>query len=81
MALFMLSSTSILSHSLLPPRRDFWMGKSISGKPAHPVQCVVVNRPSYETTVRRTANYQAPIWDYDYVQSLTSDYRVAIHYS
>ncbi|XP_034703599.1 (-)-alpha-terpineol synthase-like [Vitis riparia] len=74
MALFMLSSTSILSYSLLPPRKDFWMGKSISGKPAHPVQCVVVNRPSYETTVRRTANYQAPIWDYDYVQSLRSDY-------
>lgn len=53
------------------------MGKSFNCKPSHSVQCVVVNSPSHEaTTVRRTANYQPPIWDYDYVQSLRSDYVV-----
>ena len=53
------------------------MGKSFSVKPGHSVQCIVVNGPSCETNVRRTANYQASIWDYDYVQSLRSDYMVA----
>ncbi|WKA02030.1 hypothetical protein VitviT2T_020271 [Vitis vinifera] len=65
----------VLRNAILPPRRDFWLRKSFSGKAAHPVQSIVVNRASYETAIGRTANYQAPIWDYDYVQSLRSDYR------
>ncbi len=41
-----------------------------------PVQCMAANKNSDSTIIRRTANYQRPIWDYDYVQSLRSDYVV-----
>ncbi|KAM3682796.1 hypothetical protein ACJW31_12G098900 [Castanea mollissima] len=40
-----------------------------------PVQCKVSNKISGRTTiVQRSANYQPPIWDYDYIQSLRSEY-------
>ena len=41
-----------------------------------PVQCMATNKNSDSTIIRRTANYQRPIWDYDYLQSLRSDYVV-----
>ena len=41
------------------------------------VQCKVSNKTSRSTDiVRRSANYQPPIWDYDYIQSLRSEYLV-----
>ncbi|KAM4076901.1 hypothetical protein ACJW30_12G099500 [Castanea mollissima] len=41
-----------------------------------PVQCKVSSKISSTSTdiVRRTADYQPPIWDYDYIQSLRSEY-------
>ncbi|KAJ8628084.1 hypothetical protein MRB53_021391 [Persea americana] len=36
--------------------------------------------PTYSTTVpRRSGNYKPSIWDYDFVQSLVSDYKVETH--
>ncbi|RVW80387.1 (-)-alpha-terpineol synthase [Vitis vinifera] len=35
---------------------------------------MIGNSTCEEIIVRRTANYHPPIWDYDYVQSLRSDY-------
>ncbi|XXG69515.1 hypothetical protein AAC387_Pa06g2360 [Persea americana] len=36
--------------------------------------------PTYSTTVpRRSGNYKPSIWDYDFVQSLVSDYEVETH--
>ncbi|RVW66249.1 (-)-alpha-terpineol synthase [Vitis vinifera] len=37
---------------------------------------MIGNSTCEEIIVRRTANYHPPIWDYDYVQSLRSDYVV-----
>ncbi|CAK9163142.1 unnamed protein product [Ilex paraguariensis] len=40
------------------------------------VQCsALVNKPCDQAPIRRSANYQPPIWAHDYVQSLTSDYQ------
>ncbi|XP_062119802.1 myrcene synthase, chloroplastic-like [Humulus lupulus] len=36
----------------------------------HPIQCTVVNN-----TDRRSANYEPSIWSFDYIQSLTSQYK------
>ena len=47
--------------------------KSLSG----PVQCKVSSKISSSTDiVQRSADYQPPIWDYDYIQSLRSEYLV-----
>ncbi|XP_062076058.1 myrcene synthase, chloroplastic-like [Humulus lupulus] len=46
----------------------------------YPIQCTVVHSPrSTPTTTtiidRRTANYEPSIWSFDYVESLTSEYK------
>ncbi|XP_062079567.1 myrcene synthase, chloroplastic-like [Humulus lupulus] len=35
----------------------------------YPIKCTVVNSP------RRSANYEPPIWSFDYIQSLTTQYK------
>nr|POF27256.1 myrcene synthase, chloroplastic [Quercus suber] len=48
---------------------------SRSGIVPGPVQCMADSKISKSTDiVRRSAIYQAPIWDYDYIQSLRSEY-------
>jgi hypothetical protein len=39
------------------------------------VRCMVATEAAGQI-VRRSANYQTSIWEYDYVQSLTSKYKV-----
>ncbi|CAL5420908.1 unnamed protein product [Camellia sinensis] len=47
---------------------------SIHGRSLRTVRCIVVSEPCNQKLVRRSANYQPPIWDYGYVQSLNSQY-------
>ncbi|WKA01891.1 hypothetical protein VitviT2T_020143 [Vitis vinifera] len=67
----MLASIPILiTHTRLPIMR-----RSSSCKASPPGnQSMIGNSTCEEIIVRRTANYHPPIWDYDYVQSLRSDY-------
>ncbi|XP_060971209.1 myrcene synthase, chloroplastic-like isoform X2 [Cannabis sativa] len=46
----------------------------------YPIQCTVVNNSSPSSTtkssiVRRSANYEPPIWSFDYIQSLSTQYK------
>ncbi|KAI8562099.1 hypothetical protein RHMOL_Rhmol03G0008300 [Rhododendron molle] len=52
--------------------------KSICGQVSHTIRCNIGVSPKTfnEKIARRSANYQPPIWDYDYVQSLNSKYVV-----
>uniref|UniRef100_F6I6K7 (-)-alpha-terpineol synthase n=1 Tax=Vitis vinifera TaxID=29760 RepID=F6I6K7_VITVI len=71
MALSMLASIpNLITHTRLPI-----ITKSSSCK-ASPrgIKVKIGNSNCEEITVRRTANYQPTIWDYDYVRSLRSDY-------
>ncbi|XP_037493243.1 terpene synthase 10-like, partial [Jatropha curcas] len=63
-----------------PPRRaQFVLGLrencSFSGK----VRCIAAQTNANENIVRRSANYQPPIWDYDFVQSLTSEFKGEVY--
>ncbi|KAE8077316.1 hypothetical protein FH972_015888 [Carpinus fangiana] len=67
---------------MLPLKRPIALGASRSRtgnnvpRPSH--QCMATNEISISNsvsgTVRQSANYQPPIWHYDYIQSLTSEY-------
>ena len=72
----MLASIPILiTHTRLPIMR-----RSSSCKASPPGnQSMIGNSTCEEIIVRRTANYHPPIWDYDYVQSLRSDYVVGLY--
>ena len=75
MALSMLASIpNLITHTRLPI-----ITKSSSCK-ASPrgIKVKIGNSNCEEITVRRTANYHPTIWDYDYVQSLRSDYVVGL---
>ncbi|KAH7854207.1 hypothetical protein Vadar_011374 [Vaccinium darrowii] len=49
--------------------------KSGRSQVSHTVRCIGVSlKTTNEKIVRRSANYQPSIWDYDYVQSLNSKY-------
>uniref|UniRef100_F6I6K0 Terpene synthase N-terminal domain-containing protein n=1 Tax=Vitis vinifera TaxID=29760 RepID=F6I6K0_VITVI len=75
MALSMLASIpNLITHTRLPIIR-----RSSSCKASPPGnQSMIGNSTCEEIIVRRTANYHPPIWDYDYVQSLRSDYVVGM---
>ncbi|KAF5938052.1 hypothetical protein HYC85_025558 [Camellia sinensis] len=47
----------------------------IHGRSLRAIRCIVVaDGPCNQKVIRRSANYQPPIWDHDYVQSLNSKY-------
>nr|ADR74206.1 (E)-beta-ocimene/myrcene synthase [Vitis vinifera] len=71
MSISMLASIpNLITHTRLPIIR-----RSSSCKASPPGnQSMIGNSTCEEIIVRRTANYHPPIWDYDYVQSLRSDY-------
>ncbi|KAF7148595.1 hypothetical protein RHSIM_Rhsim03G0006700 [Rhododendron simsii] len=68
--------TSLYTHFRLTSQVFITPVKSIRGQVPHTVQCNIGVSPktSDEKIVRRSANYQPPIWDFDYVQSLNSKY-------
>jgi (-)-alpha-terpineol synthase len=64
---------------MLPLKRSLALVTYRSGNVPRPFQCMATDKISSNsniTTVRRSANYQPPIWHYDYIQSLTSEYVV-----
>ncbi|KAA8536396.1 hypothetical protein F0562_028874 [Nyssa sinensis] len=60
-----------------PPRTCVSSLARRGGGSASPFQCTA--KPCNQTTLRRTANYQPCIWDYDYIQSVNSDYEGDIY--
>ena len=69
------SIPNLITHTRLPIIR-----RSSSCKASPPGnQSMIGNSTCEEIIVRRTANYHPPIWDYDYVQSLRSDYVVGLY--
>ncbi|KAE9465979.1 hypothetical protein C3L33_02096, partial [Rhododendron williamsianum] len=68
--------TSLYTHFRLTSQVFIPPVKSICGQVSHTVRCNIGVNPktSNEKIVRRSANWQPPIWDYDYVQSLNSKY-------
>ena len=69
------SIPNLITHTRLPIMR-----RSSSCKASPPGnQSMIGNSTCEEIIVRRTANYHPPIWDYDYVQSLRSDYVVGLY--
>ena len=61
---------SKVAFSLVTPR---------SGTVPFSVQCMHPSKISSSPEIsRRSANYQPPIWQYDYIQSLRSEY--AVHF-
>ena len=83
MALSMLAPNPILAFPRLQPptRHCSRQGKSFSDSTSGlVVQCLFASKVQDQTAVRRSANYQPSIWDYDYIQSLRSNYVVIIKY-
>ncbi|XP_058207564.1 (-)-alpha-terpineol synthase-like isoform X2 [Rhododendron vialii] len=67
--------TSLYTHFRLTSQVFITPVKSIRGQVPHTVRSIGVSpKTSDEKIVRRTANWQPPIWDYDYLQSLNSKY-------
>ncbi|XP_043804613.1 terpene synthase 10 [Manihot esculenta] len=44
------------------------------GNFSNPLRCMIYPKLAKNTTARRSANYQSPIWDFNFVQSLKSEY-------
>ena len=82
MALLTLSSNPFFTFTRLQPASRFCRGKSQGVCISGPVQCTGGAKTSSQTAVivKRTANFQPSIWDYDYIQSLTSDYVVGANF-
>ncbi|KAJ8765529.1 hypothetical protein K2173_014651 [Erythroxylum novogranatense] len=60
----------------MPPRnQDLLLGSSNCGR-FNRVQCRVVNKVCDQTITQRSGNYQPALWDYNYIQSLRSDFLV-----
>ncbi|KAJ9685390.1 hypothetical protein PVL29_017429 [Vitis rotundifolia] len=77
MALCMLAPNPIPAFPRLQPptRHCSRQGKSFSDSASGlVVQCPFASKVQDQTAVRRSANYQPSIWDYDYIQSLRSNY-------
>ncbi|XP_075653682.1 terpene synthase 10-like [Castanea sativa] len=78
MSLFLHSSVPLLSFTKLPATaRSCFSHKTNGSESRSPrtIQCMAAKRNSENSNIiRRTANYQRPIWDYDYMQSLKSEY-------
>ena len=82
MSLFLHSSVPFLSVTRLPATaRTCFSHKTNGSESRSPctVRCMAAKRNSDDSSnFRRTAYYQPPIWDYDYIQSLKSEYVVWI---
>ena len=78
MAYCILPSSTISRLSLPPSPSQASFRASISRpKFTQSAKCMAIATPTDDQTiVRRVGNYHPPIWEYDYVQSLTSKYQV-----
>ena len=80
MSLFLHSSVPLLSFPRLPATaRTCFSHKTNGSESRSPrtAQCMAAKRNfDNSSIIRRTANYQPPIWDYDHMQSLKSEYVV-----
>jgi (-)-alpha-terpineol synthase len=79
MSIHLCASVPLLSFTRLPAKSRTCISLETNGSEnsaPRPVKRMVANRNSDSTIIRRNANYQRPIWDYDYMQSLRSEYMV-----
>ncbi|XP_058215794.1 terpene synthase 10-like isoform X1 [Rhododendron vialii] len=75
LALRFTASTSLYTQIRLTSQIFTPSVKSIPAQVRHTGRCTCVNpKISDEKIVRRSANYQSPIWNYDYVQSLDNKF-------
>jgi (-)-alpha-terpineol synthase len=82
MSLHLCASVPLLSFTRLPAKSRTCISLETNGSEnsaPRPVKRMAANRNSDSTIIRRNANYQRPIWDYDYMQSLRSEYLVGYH--
>lgn len=70
-----LSSSFIRSHRKATSNTSNVNHLSVAGAS----KAVATANVSDQKIVRRSANYHPPIWEYDYIQSLKSDYLVYIY--
>uniref|UniRef100_A0A2C9UWW7 Terpene synthase N-terminal domain-containing protein n=1 Tax=Manihot esculenta TaxID=3983 RepID=A0A2C9UWW7_MANES len=73
MALHLFASYPICSFTKQPSRTCSFRLLKI-GNMFSPLGCLVSPKLAKKTIVRRSANYQPPIWDFNFVQSLKSEY-------
>uniref|UniRef100_A0A2C9UWS1 Uncharacterized protein n=1 Tax=Manihot esculenta TaxID=3983 RepID=A0A2C9UWS1_MANES len=73
MALHLFASYPICSFTKQPSRTCSFRLLKI-GNIFSPLGCLVSPKLAKKTIVRRSANYQPPIWDFNFVQSLKSEY-------
>ncbi|KAJ4703836.1 +limonene synthase [Melia azedarach] len=69
-----LPSASACISTRLHTRSCILVGSFDIGFSKSRVKCMAPIRMSDESIIRRSANYQPPIWGYDYVQSLRNNY-------
>ncbi|KDP35321.1 hypothetical protein JCGZ_09480 [Jatropha curcas] len=63
-----------------PPRRaQFVLGLGGNCRFSGKVRCIAAQTNATENIVRRSANYQPPIWDNDFAQSLTSEFKGEVY--
>nr|A7IZZ2.1 RecName: Full=(+)-alpha-pinene synthase, chloroplastic; Flags: Precursor [Cannabis sativa]ABI21838.1 (+)-alpha-pinene synthase [Cannabis sativa] len=81
-SLSIFSSTNINNHFFgreifTPKTSNITTKKSRSRPNCNPIQCSLAKSPSSDTStiVRRSANYDPPIWSFDFIQSLPCKYK------
>ncbi|CAI9770019.1 unnamed protein product [Fraxinus pennsylvanica] len=56
------------------PKIAFSLGANTASFSAKPVQNSIIAKPCDQTVIRRSGNYRPPMWEFDYIQTLNSEY-------